>query len=144
MVQMEGLEAPLEEEVACRQANATSLFLAQWHQWLRYTRPSPPTISEQQADATRQRELKHLVQAADARWAAKPSVLDRPRRVNLELGAGDGEVGGTVGGRGEGVNTGPAKIVQKGKQIEKPWKVKQGSPGEGWQPEAWTPGPSKD
>lgn len=84
------------------------------------------------------------MQAADERWAAKPSVLDKPRRVNLELGVGNGEVEGTVGVRGEGANKGPAEeIVQKGKRIENPWKVKQGNPGEGWQPEAWTPGPSK-
>lgn len=59
--------------------NANVISLAQWHQWLRYTRPLPPTISEQQADFVRRQELKLLAQAADERWAAKPSLLDKPR-----------------------------------------------------------------
>ncbi len=43
-----------------------------------------------------------LAAAADRRWAGKPSVLDRPRRGNLEVGVGDGEgVAGVVGRRGE-------------------------------------------
>lgn len=93
---------------------------------------------------TRQRELKYLVRAADERWAAKPSVLDKPRRGNMELGVGDGEVEGTVGIRGEGAKKGVAEeLVQKEKRTENPWKVKQGNPGEGWQPEAWAPRPSK-
>lgn len=102
-------------------------------------------MSEQQADVTRQRELKFLAQAADERWAAKPSVLDKPRRANLELGVGDGEVEGAAGVRREGAEIGLAEeMAQKEKRAENPWKVKQGNPGEGWQPEAWAPRPSKN
>lgn len=96
---------------------------AQWHQWLRYTRTVPPSISEQQADALRQRELKHLVQAADARWAAKPSLLDKPRPrkvfgipVNLR-GNSNREVGEAAGPR------------EKQKEYS----------GQTWQPDAWLP-----
>lgn len=100
---------------------------------------------EQQEDVTRQRELKHLAQAANERWAAKPSVLDKPRRDNLELGVGDGDVEGTVGVRGKGAKKGvEEEMVQNEKRTEKPWKMKQGNPGEGWQPEAWASRPSRN
>lgn len=99
---------------------------------------------EQQEDITRQRELKHLAQAADERWAAKPSVLDKPRRDNLELGVGDGEVDGTVGVRGEGAKKeAEEEMVENEKRTENPWKMKQGNPGERWQPEAWASRPSR-
>lgn len=50
---------------------------AQWVQWLRHTRFEPPSISEQQLDEIRQAQMKELAAQADARWAAKPSALDR-------------------------------------------------------------------
>lgn len=123
----------------------------QWHQWLRYTRPTPPSILELQSDVVRQAQLKQLVQAADARWAAKPSVLDRPRRGNQELAIGDGEVAGTVGSKGEtgagrgvdsaereeGVRRKDRSGGEKGKQ--NPWEVRKGRAGENWKPESWSP-----
>ncbi|MCJ1335252.1 hypothetical protein MMC09_000520 [Bachmanniomyces sp. S44760] len=51
----------------------------QWHQWLRHTRSTPPTLFEQSSDLQRQSQLKQLAAAADARWAAKPSFLDGPK-----------------------------------------------------------------
>ena len=123
----------------------------QWHQWLRYTRPSAPSLPELQSDVVRQAQLKQLVRAADDRWVAKPSVLDKPRRGNQELGIGDGEVKGTVGRIGEtgedrGVSA-PERAEQirrkekkggeKGKQ--NPWEVRKGSAGEDWKPESWAP-----
>lgn len=120
----------------------------QWHQWLRHTRPSPPSLQEQQTDVVRQQQLKRLAQAADERWAAKPSVLDKPRRGNMALGVGDGEAEGTVGRRWEpGEETAPGETAEekKGekrkKEKENPWKRDQGKAE--YQPEAWTPGPSK-
>ncbi|KAF2874510.1 hypothetical protein BDV95DRAFT_488455 [Massariosphaeria phaeospora] len=50
----------------------------QWMQWLRHTRFEPPTIAEQQSDAFRQQRMRALAEQADAKWAAKPSVLDAP------------------------------------------------------------------
>ncbi len=105
---------------------------------------------EQQNDVVRQIQLKHNAQLADARWAAKPSVLDAPRRGNLELGVGDGEAEGTVGKMWEeGPKTGPGEKMEKprseGEKRERqnPWQRDRGIAGEGWQPEAWTPGSVK-
>ena len=118
-----------------------SLFLlAQWHQWLRYTRPSPPSIAEQQSDAVRQIELKRLAQAADERWASKPSVLDKPRGTAERLPGGDFSETAEVSH--ERVEEGKRKGAEEplGKQEESPWKGTRGNPGERWQPQAWTPG----
>ena len=50
----------------------------------------------------RKEQLKQLAAAADRRWASKPSVLDKPRRRNQEVGVGDGEGGvGVLGRKGE-------------------------------------------
>lgn len=51
----------------------------QWHQWLRHTRPEPPSIQEQSADLTRQAQLKHNAALADARWAAKAQYIEQPK-----------------------------------------------------------------
>lgn len=117
-------------------SNKFRSFLAQWHQWLRYTRPLPPTILEQQADFVRQRELKYLVQAADERWAAKPSVLDKPRMETLQAGGGTKANGKRAGGADR---VEEKEIEESETQKNSPWSVKQGNPGEGWQPEAWAP-----
>ncbi|RFU34522.1 hypothetical protein B7463_g1825, partial [Scytalidium lignicola] len=53
----------------------------QWHQWLRHTRDSPPSLSEQSSDIVRQETLKVLAAEADRRWAAKPSFLDAPEHT---------------------------------------------------------------
>lgn len=59
-------------------SDVTSKISPAWHQWLRHTRDSPPSLTEQSQDLVRQRNLKVLVAQADARWAAKPSFLDVP------------------------------------------------------------------
>ena len=65
-------------------------------------------------------------------------MLDKPRRDDLELKVGDGVVEATVGVWGEGAKKRvEEEIMQTEKRTEKPWKMKQGNPGEGWQPEAW-------
>ena len=87
----------------------------------------------------RQIELKRLAQAADERWASKPSVLDQPRADSDQLLVRDS------------VDTGEAKHERgedderkaTGEQKESPWKENQGNPGERWQPQAWTPGTLK-
>ena len=116
---------------------------AAWHQWLRYTRAEPPSIQEQQLDVQRQSQLKVLAQRADERWASKPSMLDKPRRGNTELGVGDGESMGTIGRQGEtGVGEGTVPREEREKQGEQDVKkmAKGKNPGEGWQPESWSPG----
>lgn len=113
----------------------------------------------------RQQQLKHLAAAADARWASKPSVMDKPRRANQELAVGDGEGAmGGIGVRGESGRplangeTGDM-IKQQGQEIgdpategqeigrqrrgkeENPWtRQGKGPAGEDYQPEAWPPG----
>lgn len=90
-----------------------------------------------------------MAQAADERWAAKPSMLDKPRREILELGVGDGDVdigrGFGVGGKkeeNEEIAAGGKTLG--GERAENPWKAKKGNPGEVWQPVAWVPrGPNK-
>ncbi|KAI1346587.1 hypothetical protein F5Y01DRAFT_319589 [Xylaria sp. FL0043] len=49
-----------------------------WHQWLRHQRLEAPTMTEQMAELQRQARIKLLAAEADARWAAKPSLLDMP------------------------------------------------------------------
>ncbi|KAA6413796.1 MAG: NADH:ubiquinone subunit [Lasallia pustulata] len=76
----------------------------QWHQWLRHTRATPPSLTEQRLDLTRQQQLKQLARLADERWAAKPSFLDDPRKM-AQAGPATlpRDSGGYEGGRaGEG------------------------------------------
>ncbi|KAL7821483.1 hypothetical protein V8C44DRAFT_10481 [Trichoderma aethiopicum] len=51
----------------------------QWHQWLRHARRDPPSLEEQQAEVARQERIKLLAAQADARWEAKPRVMEDPR-----------------------------------------------------------------
>jgi NADH dehydrogenase [ubiquinone] 1 alpha subcomplex assembly factor 2 len=51
-----------------------------WHQWLRHTRAEPPSLTEQSQDLIRQEQLKVLAGQADARWEAKPRLIDMPGR----------------------------------------------------------------
>lgn len=87
----------------------------------------------------RQIELKRLAQAADERWASKPSVLDQPRADSERLLVRDS------------VETGEAKHERSeedepkvtGERKDSPGKENPGNPGERWQPQAWTPGTLK-
>ena len=103
-------------------------------------------MQEQQLDIQRQSDLKVLAQRADERWASKPSVLDKPRRGNMELGVGDGEAVGTVGKQGEtgvGQDTVPRQEREKEREKDAKEMAKGKNPGDGWQPEAWSPGRMK-
>lgn len=114
-------------------------FLAQWHQWLRYTRPSPPSVAEQQSDAVRQIELKRLAQAADERWASKPSVLDKPRTIVERLPGGDSAETEEISHERDEERQRKDPEEPREKQ-ESPWKGARGNPGENWQPQTWAPG----
>lgn len=90
-----------------------------WHQWLRHTRRDPPSLDEQKGDVVRQEQMKYLAAEADARWEAKPRVMEAPR-TELQ----------------------PKKLPeqQQAPKEEDPWaKAKAKGPGENWQPEAWDP-----
>ncbi|KAI9881589.1 MAG: hypothetical protein M1830_000153 [Pleopsidium flavum] len=120
----------------------------QWHQWLRQTRPTAPSIQEQQADLVRQAQLKHLARLADERWASKPSFLDKPKEqpspATVPRDPG-GYAGQTEPGEREGVRNAVGTPAEVGEKVRKenPWKRQRGGAGEEWQPEAWTPGPVK-
>ncbi|KAK4123157.1 hypothetical protein N657DRAFT_645893 [Parathielavia appendiculata] len=49
-----------------------------WHQWLRHARADPPSLAEQQAEVARQERIRVLAAQADARWEAKPKVMEGP------------------------------------------------------------------
>jgi NADH dehydrogenase [ubiquinone] 1 alpha subcomplex assembly factor 2 len=100
-------------------------------------------MEEQQADVARQRQLKYLAQAADERWASKPSFLDKPKNQvqtapeqNHQNDAKK-EIENT-GGVKSAVDTPDVKPTK-----ENPWAKHARNPGQDWQPEAWTPGPKR-
>lgn len=126
----------------------------QWHQWLRHTREAPPSIPEQHAEVRRQLQMKVLAAEADARWAAKPSLLDAggaPGQAGL--GQPEPALGGggmtREGGNREGAGAGSvpreetrrdpvAAAEDAGKKD--PWgQSRRGGPSEDWQPQAWSP-----
>lgn len=94
----------------------------QWHQWLRHTRPEPPSIQEQAADISRQSQLKHNAALADARWAAKAKYIEKPKPQPQSDQFGSTE-------RDE---------------VAKPDTHKMAvNPGSDYQPEGWIPGANK-
>lgn len=132
----------------------------QWHQWLRQTRANPPSIQEQHAEVVRQQQIKYLAAEADARWEAKPRLVDAPGQVMgqpvpaLEGRAArrdpraqeaQSEEGGT---HRDPIASGPEQgqdqqRVRKDPVKEDPWKQhRRGGPSEGWQPDPWTPPPA--
>lgn len=134
-----------------------------WHQWLRHTRPDPPTIEEQQADVIRQERLMILAAEADRRWEAKAKYIEdgvggEQRKPALE-GSGmwvekkeeeQQKVPKQV--KREEVWEGMKKQAEQGEEGEilvggkkkvDPWRQKRAGPGEEWQPQGWTPGAAK-
>jgi NADH dehydrogenase [ubiquinone] 1 alpha subcomplex assembly factor 2 len=133
----------------------------QWHQWLRHTREAPPAIGEQQSDVVRRARMKILAAEADARWEAKPRVMEDPiaNRPVLEqpatantttttpppsfVDAGEAQHGSGTEGAADGGEAKPQpKNTNKDgtKQAADPWaKARASGPGESWQPTAWNP-----
>ena len=105
----------------------------QWHSWLRYTSPAPPTLEQQTAEAARQERIRLLAAQADARWEAKERIAGDVA-AREQLPTGEPRVPSVEGG-----NAGP-DVSEAGarKEKEDPWAKARGG-GEGWQPEAWTP-----
>ncbi|KAK0732807.1 hypothetical protein B0T21DRAFT_369754 [Apiosordaria backusii] len=141
-----------------------------WHQWLRHTRPNPPTIEEQKADVIRQERLKILAAEADRRWEAKPRYiedLNKKKEEEARKPALEGR-GMWVEKRLEREQQRQEEKQQEEKQVPKevkteevwegmkrqaataeggkkhdPWKQKRAGPGEEWQPQGWTPAAKK-
>lgn len=107
--------------------------------------------------------MKQLAAQADARWEAKPRMMDAPpgeksttaqpmpalesrlARAGGEEGAGQAEVT-----RKDAIASGEEQVQaekkpqQKQAEKEDPWKNhSRGGPSEDWQPQAWSPPASK-
>lgn len=132
----------------------------QWHQWLRHMRDRPPSIQEQHIELRRQQQMKQLAAQADARWEAKPKMMDVPpgESTGQPVPALEGRLaraGGKEAGQAEVTRTDaiasgedqvPTQEKPEQKEIEKedPWKKSsRGGPSEDWQPQAWSPPASK-
>ena len=133
----------------------------QWHQWLRHTRPDPPSLGEQRGDEARRGRLRVLAAQADARWEAKPRLVGEPGGASAPMlprpGGGDVIREGAEAGGAEQQK--PAeeqeKLLEKQekKQAERqgeaenddPWaQAKSRGPTESWQPSAWDPAAKKN
>jgi NADH dehydrogenase [ubiquinone] 1 alpha subcomplex assembly factor 2 len=137
-------------------------------QWLRHTRHEAPTIADQQAEVQRQAQIKMLAAQADARWAAKASVLDGPDKqqpvqmlesrdmnagvtqMNADVAASEKAASSTVEKHREevahldGVPTLKTRKPMRSEPKDTPWKhMAKGNPGDEWQPASWSPGPAK-
>lgn len=108
-----------------------------WHQWLRYTREHPPSLAEQREDVTRQARMKQLAAEADARWEAKPRLVeDAPQAARLEPRADAAKEP-----RKSGVKEARKGTPEtKKEEAYDPWAQHRSTgPGETWQPTAWDP-----
>jgi len=122
-------------------------------------------VEEQQYDVLRQERMKTLAEEADARWASQPSFLDSPDKQQPAPAIGVKDPGGyvdqtepdsvegvrsAVGDPGEVQKSSEGRPTDEGRfkgrakdRHENPFnKAQAGSPGEGWQPQSWTPGPA--
>ncbi|KYK57780.1 hypothetical protein DCS_04793 [Drechmeria coniospora] len=120
----------------------------------------PPSLEEQRADVVRQERVKVLAAEADARWEAKPRVMEDPgARAALSTadgtathrsGPNEGEVEGEVEGEDqpEGQREGWPEHRPKDQRAagkDDPWARARRAegPSENWKPAAWSPAPAK-
>lgn len=132
-----------------RSAHYSSVKVSpQWHQWLRHTRQDPPTLEEQQGDVVRQARMKKLAAEADARWEAKPRVMEAPETEAAPaplLSSSSTQAGGRpprqgVGRERQADPAGAKEVEDETETSDDPWaKAKARGPGENWQPTAWNP-----
>jgi NADH dehydrogenase [ubiquinone] 1 alpha subcomplex assembly factor 2 len=120
----------------------------QWHQWLRHQREHPPSLAEQTADVARQDRLKILAAEADARWAAKPSLMDMPGKGDKGQAVPALDTGKTQPQEQAAEQAQREKGLRDGRQRkteikDDPWKKAASGPGEDWQPAPWTPTSSR-
>jgi NADH dehydrogenase [ubiquinone] 1 alpha subcomplex assembly factor 2 len=112
----------------------------QWHQWLRHTRREAPTLEEQRDELVRQERIKYLAAEADARWEAKPRVMEAPREEQQarELPLVEERTQQQVE---EEAGAGSPQAAKKEKiDAKDPWaRAKAQGPSEKWQPTAWDP-----
>jgi NADH dehydrogenase [ubiquinone] 1 alpha subcomplex assembly factor 2 len=132
----------------------------QWHQWLRATRIPAPTIQEQIQDVVRKEVLQKNAALADARWAAKPSLLnvgphpppDSVLESNTKFAndsglqrdqrVGRGEVGADLGGNNvehETVAGEDTNHRAHGIRDHDPWAKAEEGKARGFKPGEWDP-----
>lgn len=135
-----------------------------WHQWLRYTRRDPPSLDEQRGDVVRQARLKQLAAEADARWAAKPRVMEDPLPGGHEPALPEAQQPTTTTAQAAALSQEPTTLRAESKRRRKstprddevveveeeqeadpkdPWKQARRGPSEDWQPQAWSPNTKK-
>ncbi|KAM3511925.1 hypothetical protein MY11210_004396 [Beauveria gryllotalpidicola] len=132
-----------------------------WHQWLRYTRRDPPSLDEQRGDVVRRARVKQLAADADARWAAKPRVMEDPlpgQQQALPAAAAAAAAATTTTTTTRTTAQEPVTLRADSKQRRNtprdeaehgadeavdpkdPWKqARTRGPSEDWQPQAWSP-----
>ncbi|OAA38037.1 NADH:ubiquinone oxidoreductase, 17.2kDa subunit [Metarhizium rileyi] len=121
-----------------------------WHQWLRHMRRDPPSLDEQKSDVARQQKMKYLAAEADARWEARPRVMEDDGGPAAAAAAAlprehdalptKREPPREQGRRPEG----DGGQAQRHSEDKDPWaKARSQGPGEAWQPTAWSPTAAK-
>ncbi|PHH63938.1 hypothetical protein CDD81_5157 [Ophiocordyceps australis] len=99
-----------------------------WHQWLRHCRDEPPSLAEQRQDLLRQQQIKLLAAEADARWNAKPRLVDKtPHSLLSSLPP-------------------KHKLKHHGSSAKPDSPItlpNTKAPGDDWQPAAWVPPAAK-
>lgn len=81
-------------------------------------------MAEQRDDVTRQQRMKYLAAEADARWEAKPRIMEAPKEPELL----------------ETTKPSSTADTKTTSATDDPWaKAKARGPSEDWQPEAWDP-----
>jgi NADH dehydrogenase [ubiquinone] 1 alpha subcomplex assembly factor 2 len=133
-----------------------------WHQWLRHTRRDPPSLDEQTQDVVRQERTKLLAAQADARWEAKPRVMETPPQERdrplpalnkssatqpqhipdalSESTTHEKHVGRKPSRMQEIANSDREK--DSNQSAADPWERAR-RPSETWQPDAWNPSSSR-
>ncbi|KAL2835224.1 hypothetical protein BDW59DRAFT_5331 [Aspergillus cavernicola] len=130
----------------------------QWHQWLRYVRPQPPSIKEQQDDILRRKRILVLAEIQRKRWETGQSQFDTPgtqqpgpatRTSDTALSAGTEAENGNRARNTDETSQGssPQAKTQSWDGApaakEDPFFKPRDVPGEKFQPESWTPTSSK-
>ncbi|KAL4972061.1 hypothetical protein BDW66DRAFT_144951 [Aspergillus desertorum] len=118
----------------------------QWHQWLRYVRAEPPSIQEQQEDLLRQQRIQLLADMQKKKWEAEQARLDAP--TTQQPGPATQTSDPTLNAASNTPKLGPKRqpngqAQDKASAKEDPFFRVKDALGEKWEPESWTPKPSK-
>ncbi|KAL5343785.1 hypothetical protein BJX70DRAFT_122520 [Aspergillus crustosus] len=119
----------------------------QWHQWLRYVRPEPPSIQEQQEDIQRRQRILVLAEMQKKRWETEQAHLDAPAtkqpRPTTRISDPTYGIAPDAPQAAPGAQTNKPGHGATSAGREDPFFRPKDVPGEKWQPEPWTPTPSK-